>query len=126
MCYCRNAGGAMRRLAVGKNRLVTLLAMLAMVAASCNRGSKYGRGLEFQSVAPPDENAPSDPIESVAAYPPYSPFDTYLLRAGDELQFTLSVDPRPRQGAYRLNVNDLLTVEYLHDPSADRRGRQMK
>jgi polysaccharide export outer membrane protein len=52
--------------------------------------------------------------------------DAYPLRVGDEIAFTLSVDPRASSGAYRFRVNDQVSVEYLHETAAERRARTVR
>jgi polysaccharide export outer membrane protein len=102
--------------------------MLATIASGCNRGSRYGSGHDFAPAPPPlsDVRLAQDDVVPVPPYSPYSYMETYPLRVGDEIQFTLSVNPQVQGGAYRLHVNDQLAVEYLHEPPAERRVRTMR
>jgi polysaccharide export outer membrane protein len=52
--------------------------------------------------------------------------DIYPLRVGDEIAFTLSVDPRATSGAYRVRVNDQISVEYLHEQPPENRPRTVR
>ena len=107
--------------------LICLIAALGLAAGGCRMGSKYGTGESFRPVPPPqNEMRPTGFAPPIPASDPYSALETYLLRVGDEIQFTLSVDSEVREGSYRLLVHDLLTVEYLHEPVADRRARTVR
>jgi polysaccharide export outer membrane protein len=52
--------------------------------------------------------------------------ESYPLRVGDEIAFTLSVDPQAISGAYRLRVNDQISVEYLHEVAPEHRARTVR
>lgn len=81
---------------------------------------------EFCPVPPPqNEMVQLGSVLPLSASDPYSHLDIYPLRVGDQIQFTLSVDPNAQPGAYRIEVNDEITVEYLHDPE-DKLPRRMR
>jgi polysaccharide export outer membrane protein len=104
-----------------------LLAGLVAWSCACNKGSKYGTGNPFTPVDPPqNECVPTGLTTPVPPSDPYAPLATYLLRVGDQIQFTLSVDPQPQAGDYRISVHDTLNIEYLHEPAPDRRLRTQK
>ncbi len=104
-----------------------LLVGLAIWCGGCNVGSRYGTGQRLSPVTQPEnEIVPTGITASVPPSDPYAALSSYLLRVGDELQFTLSIDPQPQGGEYLVAVNDVLNVEYLHEASPDRRPRTIK
>lgn len=111
------------------SRRTFVAAMLLIgLAGGCLRETVARRCAKFCPVPPPQNNDCEECVKPVVATLPYSPLETYPLRVGDQLQFTLSIDPRPQEGDYRLAVNDQVSVEYLHEhePSPDGRARTMK
>jgi polysaccharide export outer membrane protein len=84
------------------------------------------RSHEFSPVLPPQNELETASPLPTSATAPYAPMDSYPLRVGDEIAFTLSVDPRASSGVYRLRVNDQISVEYLHEPPSEHRARTMR
>src|SRR5438132_1054638 len=103
------------------------LAPVLSLAAGCHGHWRAHSSHEFEPVpAPQNELVTLGPILPIPASNPYAPLDTYPLRVGDQLTFTLSVDSKPLPGDYRLMVNDQLSVEYLHEPPGENRVRTMR
>ena len=102
---------------------------LALFAAATSGGCS-GHPLfgdkEFQSVQQPNNEVDNELPASIPASPPYAQMETYPLRVGDELAFTLSIDPQAYAGDYKVRVNDQITVEYLHEVAPERRSRTMR
>ena len=107
--------------------LACTAAVLAAAVAGCVRCCKYGTGHDFYPVPPSkSEVTLSNQIVPIPPSSPYSPLESYPLRVGDQIQFTLSVDPKAQAGVYRIGVNDQLVIEYLHEPGPDNRARTMR
>jgi polysaccharide export outer membrane protein len=100
--------------------------LLATAAVGgCSGHSLFG-GKDFKPVEQPHNEVDNELPTSIPASPPYAKMETYPLRVGDELAFTLSIDPQAYAGDYRLRVNDQVTVEYLHEVAPERRSRTMR
>src|SRR5262245_42602498 len=105
-------------------RLATCLAVLMTSnTLGCKRDRWFDPSREFTPVPRPQNELANDPPVPVNPTIPYAPMESYPLRVGDEIAFTLSVDPQATAGAYRLRVNDQISVEYLHEVSPDHRIR---
>jgi len=107
-------------------RRASWLAALAVVATSGCSGHPLFGGKEFKPVDQPHNEVDNELPTPIPASPPYAKMETYPLRVGDELAFTLSIDPQAYAGDYRLRVNDQVTVEYLHEVAPERRSRTMR
>jgi polysaccharide export outer membrane protein len=105
---------------------ICLAVVIASAAVGCKRNTWIARCREFTPVPPPQNQLDTLPASPVPASPPYAPLDVYLLRVGDEIAFTLSVDPQATSGAYRMRVNDQLSIEYLHEQSPEHRLRTVR
>ncbi len=100
--------------------------LLVAPMLGCHKGAVVAKGRDFKDVAQPWNEVESAMPTPVPATPPYAHMQSYPLRVGDEITFTLTPDTRTTQGVYRLRVNDQLSVEYMHDRAADRRDRTMQ
>jgi polysaccharide export outer membrane protein len=106
-------------------RVAASLGLLVIAAAGCSGHAMFG-GKEFKSVEQPHNEIDAELPASIPATPPYAQMETYPLRVGDELAFTLSIDPQAYAGDYKVRVNDQVTVEYLHEVAPERRSRTMR
>ena len=81
----------------------------------------------FSPVEPPIPRAALEgQILPVAGDRPFAPYDTYRLRPGDQLLFTLNIPARPLPDSYRIQVGDTLRVEYMHEPQQQRRPMELR
>jgi polysaccharide export outer membrane protein len=113
---------------VGSLRGVWLVCCVSglVLVAGCHAVGRH-EAHEFDAVPPPqNELVTLGGILPIPASSAYAPLDMYPLRVGDQLTFTLSVDSQPQPGAYRIMVNDQLTVEYLHELPGESRARTMR
>src|SRR5262245_28291798 len=113
-----------------ERKAVAIAICLAMVALTSTQGCKknpwFTRSREFAPVPPPQNELAGHPPTPVSPITPYAPMESYPLRVGDEIAFTLSVDPQGTAGAYRLRVNDQIAVEYLHEVAPEHRTRTVR
>lgn len=117
----------MRTVDTRRQRRFASLAILVICAAlACKKNSWNARSREFNPVPPPQNELDTGSPAPLAASAPFAPLDSYPLRVGDEIAFTLSVDPLASVGAYRLRVNDQIAVEYMHEVVPERRARTVR
>ena len=97
----------------------SLAVALAWVCCGCRHELRDETGpFSFDVPPPQSEDYWQGEDTAIVPSPPYAPLTDYLLRPGDRIAFTLSVDPKVHGGTYRLMIHDQLTVEYQHEPSS--------
>ena len=107
--------------------LVSIAIGVASCSLGCQHRAKHRGAHDFAPVpAPQNESCEPNEVLPIAPSNPYSHLDTYPLRVGDQIQFTLSVEPKAQPGAYRIAVHDQLVVEYHHETAAENRARTLR
>jgi len=106
--------------------LAVTAASVAAACAGCLISKRPGSG-RFCPVRPPVElGYEATQAEPAPQASPYSAYERYLLRPGDRLEFTLSVEPHTQAKGYRLMPGDEVSVEYRHEPAERRGSHRMK
>ena len=106
--------------------LASLAVLLAAPATGCKVRPWFTRSHQFSYISPPQNEVEVDAPLPIPPSSPYAPLETYPLRVGDELSFTLSVDPQAHIGDYLIRVNDQISVEYLHELVPENRARILR
>ncbi len=114
------------RSTTGRYLLAATVASVVGACAGCLVINRPGCG-RFRAVRAPVqlgyEAAPTEPAPDAS---PYFAYQRYLLRPGDRLEFTLTLQPHTQPKGYQLMPGDEITVEYRHEPARDRGTRVMK
>jgi len=104
-------------------RIASVLAATALLAAGgCIKLPSQRPPASFTPVQPPAPRATLDgAIVPVSGDRPFSPYDAYRLRPGDQLLFTLHLPAQPVTDRYRIRVGDVIRVELPLDANGQRR-----
>ena len=97
----------------------TFLVLVAALSGCTHRQSVSPPANFFPVPPPPRTGSLTGQIVPVPPGAPLGALESYPLRVGDQIGFTLHVLPQAETGDYRISVGDEITARYLHLPAAE-------